>query len=142
MLTQTCQRVWARPAAQVIHRRAFLVAPPRRRPIKPSEYIYQGDIGAKDKDKLLHYAGQARQRTAPMHWTADDACINPLGQIYCEEDYYAVLDHRFRVRGTRGLRVVDASALPRIPGFFIVSAVYMLSEKAADELLRDASAEV
>jgi choline dehydrogenase len=49
-----------------------------------------------------------------------------------------VLDTNFRVHGTQGLRVVDASVFPRIPGFFIVSAVYMIGEKAADEILFDA----
>ena len=43
-----------------------------------------------------------------------------------------VLTSDFRVHGTTGLRVVDASVFPGIPGFFIVSAVYMVSEKAAD----------
>jgi choline dehydrogenase len=50
----------------------------------------------------------------------------------------AVLDSRFRVRGTQGLRVVDASVFPKIPGYFIVSAVYMISEKATDVILADA----
>jgi choline dehydrogenase-like flavoprotein len=34
-----------------------------------------------------------------------------------------------------GLRVVDASIFPRIPGTFIVSAIYMAAEKAADVIL-------
>lgn len=46
-----------------------------------------------------------------------------------------VLDSDFRVHGVEGLRVVDASVFPRIPGFFIVSAVYMIGEKAADAIL-------
>jgi choline dehydrogenase len=50
-----------------------------------------------------------------------------------------VLNGDFRVHGTRGLRVVDASVFPRIPGFFIASAVYMVGEKAADVILADAS---
>jgi choline dehydrogenase len=50
-----------------------------------------------------------------------------------------VLDSEFRVHGTRGLRVVDASVFPRIPGFFIVSAVYMIGEKAADVILADSA---
>ena len=49
-----------------------------------------------------------------------------------------VLDTNFRVHGTKGLRVVDASVFPRIPGFFIVSAIYMIGEKAADVILADA----
>lgn len=47
----------------------------------------------------------------------------------------AVLDGDFRVRGIKGLRVVDASVFPRIPGFFIASAVYMISEHASDVII-------
>jgi choline dehydrogenase len=43
------------------------------------------------------------------------------------------------VHGTRGLRVVDASVFPRIPGFFIVTAVYMAAEKASAAILADAA---
>jgi choline dehydrogenase-like flavoprotein len=49
-----------------------------------------------------------------------------------------VLSGDFAVHGTRGLRVVDASVFPRIPGFFVASAVYMIAEKAADVIARDA----
>jgi choline dehydrogenase-like flavoprotein len=49
-----------------------------------------------------------------------------------------VVDSRFRVHRTTGLRVVDASVFPAIPGFFIASAVYMVGEKAADAILEDA----
>ena len=54
------------------------------------------------------------------------------------DDPLAVLDSRFRVRGVRGLRVVDASIFPEIPGFFIVTNTYMVSEKAADTITEDA----
>jgi choline dehydrogenase len=47
----------------------------------------------------------------------------------------AVLDSKFRVRGVRGLRVVDASVFPRIPGFFVVLPTYMVAEKATDAIL-------
>ena len=49
----------------------------------------------------------------------------------------AVLDSRFRVRGVRNLRVVDASVFPRIPGIFIVTNIYMISEKASDVIAED-----
>jgi len=44
----------------------------------------------------------------------------------------------FQVHGVEGLRIVDASVFPRIPGFFIVSAVYMVGEKAADVIAASA----
>src|ERR1700694_4200263 len=50
----------------------------------------------------------------------------------------AVVDSGVCVRGTTGLRVVDAPAFPRISGYFIVSAVYRISEKAADVIIETA----
>lgn len=48
------------------------------------------------------------------------------------DDPLAVVDGDFRVHGIDRLRVVDASVFPDIPGLFIASAVYLISEKAAD----------
>ncbi|HKJ94508.1 MAG TPA: GMC oxidoreductase, partial [Gammaproteobacteria bacterium] len=50
-----------------------------------------------------------------------------------------VIGSDFRVHRVAGLRVVDASVFPRIPGYFIASAVYMIAEKAADMILADAA---
>jgi len=72
--------------------------------------------------------------TAWGHHAAGSSAIGADG------DANAVLDSAFRVRGTRGLRVVDASVFPRIPGFFIASAVYIVAEKAAEAILHDARA--
>lgn len=49
-----------------------------------------------------------------------------------------VLDRAFKVHGVQRLRVVDASVFPRIPGFFVAAAIYMIAEKAADALLDEA----
>ena len=49
-----------------------------------------------------------------------------------EGDYMAVLDSQLRVRGVSGLRVVDASVFPDIPGHFIAAAVYMVAHQAAE----------
>jgi choline dehydrogenase len=67
-------------------------------------------------------------------WGHHASCTNRMGP---KEDPMAVVDSPFRVHGTKGLRVVDASVFPRIPGFFISSAVYMIAEKASDVILED-----
>jgi choline dehydrogenase-like flavoprotein len=59
-------------------------------------------------------------------------------KIGADDDGDAVLDARFKVRDTQGLRVVDASIFPKIPGLFILSAIYMAAEKAADVIIADA----
>jgi choline dehydrogenase len=56
-------------------------------------------------------------------------------KIGAADDPSALLDGDFRVRGMDRLRVVDAGVFPDIPGFFIASAVYMISEKASDVLI-------
>jgi choline dehydrogenase len=68
-------------------------------------------------------------------WGHHASCTNKIG---ADSDAMAVLDSRFRVRKTQGLRVVDASVFPKIPGYFIVSAIYMVSEKASDVIIEDA----
>jgi choline dehydrogenase len=70
-------------------------------------------------------------------WGHHASCTCKIGAA---DDPMAVLDSDFRVRGTKGLRVVDASVFPHIPGLFIVSAVYMIAEKASDVILADAKA--
>ncbi len=67
-------------------------------------------------------------------WGHHASCTCKIGG---DKDPMAVLDSRFRVRKTSGLRVVDASVFPKIPGFFIVVPIYMVSEKATDVLLED-----
>ncbi len=58
--------------------------------------------------------------------------------IGADNNPMAVLDSKFRVRGVRALRVVDASAFPRVPGPFPVLPTFMLSEKATESVLEDA----
>ena len=49
-----------------------------------------------------------------------------------------VVSSDFKVHGVERLRIVDASVFPRIPGYFIASAVYMIGEKAADVIAAQA----
>jgi choline dehydrogenase len=46
-------------------------------------------------------------------------------------DHRSVLDPKLRVRGVRGLRVVDASAMPELPASNIHAPTLMLAENAA-----------
>ena len=72
---------------------------------------------------------QLRQFVKDNAWGHHASCSNKIGP---PGDRMAVVDSAFRVYGTSWLRVVDASVFPRIPGFFIVTPTYMISEKASD----------
>ncbi|KAF2970793.1 hypothetical protein GQX73_g2747 [Xylaria multiplex] len=65
-------------------------------------------------------------------WGHHASCSNPIG---ADNDPMAVLDGNFRVRGTDGLRVVDASVFPKIPGTFIALPILMIAEKASAVIL-------
>ncbi len=67
-------------------------------------------------------------------WGHHASCTCAIGP----EARGGVLTSDFEVHRTEGLRVVDASVFPRVPGLFIVSAVYMIAEKAADAIVADA----
>jgi choline dehydrogenase len=86
---------------------------------------------------------QVRTRAALTQFVKDNAWgHHACGtcKIGANQDPDAVLDSRFQVRKTKCLRVVDASIFPKIPGFFILSAIYMAAEKASDEIIKDARA--
>ncbi|CAG0975711.1 choline dehydrogenase [Myxococcaceae bacterium] len=76
-----------------------------------------------------------RQFIKDNAWGHHASCTCPMGP---PTDKAAVVDSRFRVHGVRNLRVVDASVFPTIPAYFIVSSVYMISEKASDVIIEDA----
>ena len=95
--------------------------------------VVKGEVWPRPEDNVQDEAA-IRDFIAREAWGHHASCSCPIG---ADGDPMAVLDSRFRVRGARNLRVVDASVFPRIPGFFIVTNVYMISEKASDVIAED-----
>jgi choline dehydrogenase len=90
--------------------------------------------------------GKIRQWVLENAWGHHASCTCPMGlrshttKKRHAKDYLAVLDSRFRVWGTKNLRVVDASVFPKVPGFFIVLPLFMVSQKASEQIIKDAQA--
>lgn len=92
----------------------------------PTEEILPG-ADVKSKEDIQTYV----EDTA---WGHHASCTCPMGP---DDDSMAVLDSSFRVRGVNGLRVVDASVFPRVPGTFTAASTYVVAEKAADVILSE-----
>lgn len=142
-------------------------ADPRDTPIINFNYYDTGDTdnGIADKDMQAMYEGMQFSRSildniVPLDGSFDEvwpgpevsdeksikeflrkeawghhaSCTCPIGS---DDDPNAVLDSKMRVRGVNGLRVVDASVFPIIPGTYTALSTYLVSEKAASDILSE-----
>lgn len=64
---------------------------------------------------------------------------HPMGTCRMGQDNDAVVDLRLKVRGLEGLRVIDASVVPKMVSRNIQAAVMMVAERGADFVLADLS---
>ncbi|MFI5014401.1 MAG: GMC family oxidoreductase [Hyphomicrobiales bacterium] len=90
-----------------------------------------------------HIPGAALTSDAELVRAAGDlgtTIFHPVGTAGMgpDHDKNAVLDERLRVRGVGALRVIDASAMPRITSGNTNSPTIMIAEKGAAMMLEDA----
>ncbi|KAK4185767.1 hypothetical protein QBC35DRAFT_502913 [Podospora australis] len=100
-----------------------------RQPVKFNEVRPGAEFNTQEK---------VEQYVKDSAWGHHASSTCPIG---ADGDPMAVLDSKFRVRKVKGLRVVDASVYPRIPGTFTAVSTMMAAEKAADDILADAKRE-
>jgi choline dehydrogenase-like flavoprotein len=117
-----------RVAVQGMRMARKIVSQPALKPYNPQEYKPGSHI---DSDEELVVAAGDLGTTI----------FHPVGtaKMGVDDDPMAVLDGRLRVRGVQGLRVIDASAMPRITSGNTNSPTMMIAEKGAEMILRDAS---
>ncbi|WP_046111600.1 GMC family oxidoreductase [Aquincola tertiaricarbonis] len=114
-------------AAQSLRLTRRIVAQPAMAPYQPQEWKpgtqYQTD------DELARLAGDIA--TTIFH---------PVGttRMGRDDDPMAVVDARLRVRGVRGLRVVDAGVMPTITSGNTNSPTLMIAERAAQWIAEEA----
>ena len=127
------------------------------------EANYLGDAEGHDRRMMLECVRLSRQIFAqdafapyrgeelfPGASVQDDAALlafierkaesiyHPVGtcKIGAAEDPHAVVDPQLRVRGVDGLRVVDASVIPKLIGGNTNGPTMMIAERAADLIRR------
>ncbi len=84
--------------------------------------------------------GPELQTDAELQRAAGDlgtTIFHPVGTCRMGHDAQAVVDDELRVRGVQGLRVIDASVMPRITSGNTNAPTVMIAERASELILRD-----
>ncbi|QEE43154.1 GMC family oxidoreductase (plasmid) [Rhizobium sp. WL3] len=77
--------------------------------------------GPRDRKGLMEFI----RRSAVTYW--HQSCTAKMGR-----DSMSVVDHELKVYGIKGLRIADASIMPRIPTGNIMAPCVVIGERAAD----------
>lgn len=109
-------------AARAIRLTRRIMEQPEMAPYKPSEF--KPGPGDDSDAALAEAAGRI-----------GSTIFHPVGTVRMGADEAAPLDPSLRLRGIGGLRVVDASVMPRIVSGNTNSPTIMIAEKAADMIL-------
>ncbi len=89
-----------------------------------------------------HLPGEALSSPEDLARAAGDVgttIFHPVGTARMGDDKMSVVDERLRVRGTDGLRIVDASIMPTITSGNTNTPTMMIAEKGAAMIVDDAS---
>ena len=86
-------------------------------------------VGVQTDEQIRDYIRQ---------WSKTD--YHPVGSCKMGDDELAVVDQELRVRGLKGLRVIDASIMPRLISGNTQATSIMIGEKGAYHILHGSSA--
>ncbi len=88
----------------------------------------------------IHPGGDVQDRAGLLGFIRDKAesIYHPVGTCRMGSDDQAVVDTELRVRGLEGLRVIDASVMPKLIGGNTNAPTIMIAEKAAAMMLGEA----
>ena len=117
-----------RVAADSLRVTRRIVAQPALQPYHPQEMLPGSQIRDDDDAALRKAAGDV-----------GTTIFHPVGtaKMGRDDDPMAVVDHRLRVFGLEGLRVIDASVMPTITSGNTNSPTIMIAEKGAAMILED-----
>jgi choline dehydrogenase len=111
-----------RVAADAIRLTRRIVSAPALRAFKPIEYLPGASLQSEE---------QLQEAAAKIGTTI----FHPVGTCRMGNDGDAVVDAQLRVHGVPGLRIADASIMPRITSGNTCSPTLMIAEKAAQLIL-------